>query len=104
MSLDFYLHKKIYTEIFSGNATHNLTEMWNKSGVYDALYMSDNKKAGEIVDILRKGYDDMIKNREEYEKFNPSNGWGSYDAALRFLRETMHACEENPDADISVSK
>lgn len=49
MSLDIYLEIQVDTgglepyrvALFSANATHNLTWLWDAIGVYDALYMKD---------------------------------------------------------------
>ena len=39
----------------------------------------------------------LCKNRKEYEKLNPSNGWGTYDGLLETFREMRTICEDNPD-------
>ena len=52
------------------------------------------EKALPIVDNAIK---DMIENRKEYEKLNPSNGWGSYEGLLETFREIRNVCEDNPD-------
>jgi hypothetical protein len=112
MSLDVYLHMQIDTDgpkpghvdLYSRNITHNVAKMWAKAGVFEALYEGQGKTAGEIVDVLAKGVEDMEQKREEYLPLNPSNGWGDYDGALDFLREYATACRENPKATISVSR
>ena len=112
MSLDFYLIAEIDTGgvepfiayLFEANATHNLTPMWSLAGVYDALYMSHGKLAGEIRNTLLDGCRKMIAEKAEFEKLNPSNGWGNYDCALEFLTKTAQACAEHPKAKIRMSK
>ncbi len=117
MSLDIYLGSTtrrpcphcdqmmdVFDEVFEANYTHNVTAMWSKAGVYDALYMSHGHKAGEYIRALRSGVADMETNFSEYEKLNPSNGWGSAATALPWLKKALAAFEENPDATIHISK
>lgn len=91
-------------ELFSKNYTHNVAPMWQKAGVYDALYMSDGCHAGEFIEILRAGVAHMEANFAEYEKLNPPNKWGSAITALPWLKEVLAAFEQNPGAIIQVSK
>lgn len=104
MSLDFYLEETRPTEIFWRNITHNLSPMWRKAGVYEALYNSEGKKAGELYVTLEKGLHHMTYHAEEYRALNPSNGWGNYEGALAFLKDVMDACNENPGAIVRISK
>jgi len=41
---------------------------------------------------------------ERYKKFNPENGWGSYDGLVKFVENYLNACYEYPDADVEVSR
>ena len=104
MSLDFCLTETKEVSIFDANITHNLTPMWKKAGVYDALYMSEGLIAKGIIEVLEKGIYDMEDKPEEYIKLNAINGWGTYRHALPFLKEILKACKENPDAKIQISK
>lgn len=112
MSLDFALVVDIDSgsartrtvEVFSLNITHNLREMWIKAGVYDALYESDGKCAGEIIEALVCGLGHMEEHPAEYQALNPPNGWGSYDGAFRWLTMVTRACTEHHKAIIAISK
>jgi hypothetical protein len=105
VSLDFNLYALRETCVLSDtNATHNLTPMWSKAGVYDALYNSAGKLAGEVPTDLQKGLSHMRRNRSVYEALAPENGWGDYETALDFLTIVVAACDTNPDAKIWVSK
>lgn len=104
MSLDFYLNVKEVGNVFDCNYTHNVVPMWKKSGVYDALYNSEGKKAKDIISILRDGIEEMESKPEEYKSLNPKNQWGSYDTALPWIREVLKNCEEYPEADVVVDK
>lgn len=104
MSLDFNLMKRIPTCVFDANYTHNVTDMWRLAGVYDALYNSEGKLAGEILNELKAGLHIMVTSPDEFKKLNPDNGWGSYESAVPWLRKVIEACEENPDTVIEISK
>ena len=46
----------------------------------------------------------MVTHRDELLQYNPSNGWGSYDAFLMWLVNYMRVCKENPDCLIEVDR
>jgi len=92
------------TELFSANYTHNGIPMWRKAGVYEALYESAGKRAGEFVEALQKGVADFTANYAEYEKLNSPNGWGLAKHALPFLQDVAAAFSANPEAIIHVSR
>ena len=111
MSLDLYLIPDACPHcgrgggyVFDRNITHNLTRMWDKAGVYDALYMGDGKRASDVVEAVRAGVAAMKADPPTYQGLNASNGWGTYEHALPFLEAFLAACEENPSAVIRVSK
>lgn len=115
MSLDVTLRKMMPTEVYSRNITHNLGKMANQvklsSGetLYDILWRPDEcnpayKKAEELIPWLGDAITDLIRNPEKYKKFNPENGWGSYEGLIEFVSAYHHACVLNPDADIEVCR
>lgn len=110
MSLDIWLKIDVDTggdhpvdiTLYDDNYTHNVTPMWRKAGVFEALYKSNGKQAGEILDVLDCGIEHMISHADEYEELNPSNEWGSYEGALWFLKSFASACHRHPNAIIGV--
>lgn len=103
MSLDFDI--VILDEIVvSKNITHNLGQMWKEAGIYDALYMSEGKKAEEILPVLKEGLNKMIDDPIKYKAFDAPNGWGEYRDALPWLTELIAEIREYPDGIISISK
>ncbi len=110
MSLDIYLEMTLDTgnvdycvTLFDANITHNVAPMWIEAGVYDALYESDGKYAGDISEILINGLIDMKRYPEKYRAMNPANGWGNYEGALKFLDGIATACMHYPKALIRIS-
>jgi hypothetical protein len=104
MSLDLDLMVVRPTSVFSTNMTHNVTNMWREAGVYDALYMSQGKLAGDFVRVLDAGVVDMSTHPEKYRPMSDPEGWGTYAQAFTWLKEVRDAFKENPDATIEVWK
>ena len=106
MSLDISLAgpEVVLVEKFSANMTHNVTPMWKLAGIYDALYVSRGKKAGEVLVVLKAGLKDMRARPFQYRSLDAKNGWGTYDDALPWLVELVAEFTKYPDATIGVSK
>lgn len=108
MSLDFTLSIDVEVGapelcrvyLFDTNATHNLIPMWSKAGVYEALYRSAGRNAGDIIETLQAGLNDMIQNPYDYRALNPENGWGTYEEAVIWLTDVLNACIRFPLATI----
>lgn len=94
-------------EFFWKNITHNLNEMAEAAGIYKELWRPDEigiTKAGQLTDRLKKGLANLRKDPEKYRAFNPKNGWGSYERLIGFMVCYLAACEENPEAEVKVSR
>ena len=120
MSLDVYLNRKrylsydegkTYTEdneqVYWANITHNLGQMADKAGIYEALWRPDEigkEKASEIVELLEKGLNDLKERPEYFKTFNSPNGWGMYEHFVPFVEKYLEACKDFPDALIEVSR
>lgn len=86
---------------FNSNITHNMTKMAmnipiditldgiNYVGtLYDFVWRPEENNAcntNKLKDILSAGISYMIQNRLDLLKYNPENGWGSYDGFLHWL-------------------
>ena len=109
MSLDICLLavRTIETRVFEGNVTHNLGEMAAMAGVYGCIWYPEEsgfKTAGEIIEPLRKGLELLKSEPEFFQKFNPPNGWETYEGLVKFVEDLLQACEENPDAVLRISR
>lgn len=114
-------------KVYSANITHNLNTMADNAGIYEALWrpyklkngcnFSDDEyqkemefeesqtiKAKELIEPLRQGLHNLKSEPERFKKFNPENGWGSYDGLVKFVENYLNACYEYPDADVEVSR
>lgn len=107
MSLDVNLVKNMPTNVYSSNITHNLGDMAEAAGIYKHLWRPEEigiTKAIQLIEPLTKGLKELKSNPEKFEQYNPENKWGNYDYLVKFVREYLIACIENPDADIEVSR
>ncbi len=46
----------------------------------------------------------MTEDPERFRKFDASNGWGTLDQFLPWLKRLRNACDENENAKIKVSR
>lgn len=103
MSLDIGIKAKRIIEIFESNITYNLAPMYYKCIDEELGLRKLNKMNCEkALPILNSAINDLVKNKIEYEKLNPDNGWGSYDFLLEELKKMRNCCEDNPDGIIEV--
>ena len=94
-------------EVYSANITHNLSKMAEEAGIYRQLWRPDEigiTKARQLIEPLRAGLALMKSDKARFEKFNTPNGWGLYENFVPWVERYLRACEENPEADISVSR
>ena len=102
MSLDFCLEVPGMVKVYERSITHNLTDMAREAGVYQALWRpTENpafKTAGDLIPVLRRGYDDLKARPDHYRRFNAPDGWGTYEAFVQFVAATLNACMEYPHA------
>jgi hypothetical protein len=113
MSLDVDLMIVQPTSVYSGNITHNLNSMAaavvlsNGLTLYQVLWRPDEHKlmfARDISDLLDEGWNILIADPEKYKKYNPPNGWGSYDGLCNFVYKYRNACWDTPDAELRISR
>lgn len=140
MSLDVYLTRKrwiSYDEgktyevdnenVYSANITHNLGEMADRAGIYEALWRPHRLMkeydvpegdynaewdfedsvvitASDIIPILEKGLEDLKSRPEYFKEFDSPNGWGLYIHFVPFVEKYLEACKEYPNSSVEVSR
>jgi hypothetical protein len=114
MSLDVDLMVTQPCSVYSGNITHNLGKMAsevklsNGMTLYQVLWRPDEmvglNKAEDIADLLDEGWNILMADPEHFKKFDPDNGWGSYEGLEKFVYNYRNACWDNPDAELSISR
>lgn len=91
--------------VYDANITHNLNRMATEAGIYDVLWRPDESgitHARQLIEPLRDGLALLQSDRERFEEYNPPNGWGDYDGLVGFVAGYLAACQEWPDAEVSV--
>lgn len=107
MSLDVILTKVQPTVVYDANITHNLGAMAEEAGIYKHLWRPEEigiAKAAQLVEPLQAALALMKADPVRFEKHNSPNGWGLYENFVPWVERYLRACEENPDADVSVSR
>lgn len=107
MSLDVYLTHTQPTTVYDANITHNLGKMADEAGIYKHLWRPDEigiTKAEQLIEPLRSGLALLKSDPERFKKFDAENGWGLYIHFVPFVEKYLQACEEYPDAEVSVSR
>lgn len=92
-----------------GNITHNLGHMASKIPVNDHSlynYLWHPSEIGyinvnqEYIEAIKMGYDYLKGHKEELEKYNSPNGWGTYENLLNFVG-SLYECLSNLDIEFS---
>jgi hypothetical protein len=113
MSLDVDLMVFKPVSVFSQNITHNLgtmadaVELHNGKSLYAILWQPDENgyiNASDILSLLHEGLIELTSFPEKYKKYNPENGWGSYDNLVEFVSSYYAACLQIPEAELEVSR
>ncbi len=91
--------------VYTANITHNLTRMAREANLYKCLWRPDEiniTHAEQLIKPLSKGLNYLQSMPDHFKRFNPSNGWGSYEALVEFVRDYSDACIKHPEATVSV--
>jgi hypothetical protein len=94
-------------EVHSANITHNLGKMADEAGIYKHLWRPEElgfTKANELIEGLKMGLNKLKSDSEYFKKFNPDNGWGTYEQLVNFTEDYLNACIDYPNAEISVDR
>lgn len=77
--------------------TYNLRKMFVACMGWE-YHQGEHYPAVLAIEKVERGISELTNNRETYEQYNPSNGWGSIDSALQALesaRECIYECAED---------
>lgn len=94
-------------EFYNANITHNLNRMATEAGIYEVLWRPEKvgiTKAQQLIEPLEKGLALMRSDRVRFEKFNATNGWGTYEQFIPWLINYLDACRRHPEASVRVSR
>lgn len=95
------------TTLFEANITHNLNTMAGEAGIYEYLWRPEEvgiTHAAQLVKPLSEGLGRLIAEPDRFRRFNPSNGWGTYEGLLDFVSRYLAACQEWGAAKVRVRR
>ena len=93
--------------VYDANITHNLGKMADAAGIYKELWRPDEigiTKAWQLIQPLKDGLQKLEHDPDYFKIFNSPNGWGMYEHFVPFVGDYLRACEEYPDAGVSVCR
>lgn len=77
--------------------TYNLTPMWRKALPFlGDVRNFDGQKCEDILLTLQIAVTDLELNWDEYERLNPSNGWGNIKIFYHTLYDLFYKCRRYP--------
>lgn len=94
-------------KVYSAHLTHNLIKMADEAGLYYVLWRPEElcyETADQLIPDLSKGLDNLRRNPEKYEKYNPENGWVSYACLYKFTSDYLEACRKFPEANVYAER
>ena len=93
-------------EFWHGNITHNLAEMATQVcdsdesySLYDLLWRDNpfNESKFNYIKSLVDCLDGLLEDPKYFKQYNPSNGWGTYEQLVEFVRSFIHALIDMPE-------
>ena len=78
------------------NFTYNVAKMWYAAIPDKGIRAFYGMTGKEAVKVQQYIFNYMVDNKEELMQYEPSNGWGSYDGALKFVAKLIVASLNNP--------
>lgn len=76
----------------------------DSGGVYELERTLPIAHARDLIAPLTAGLALLESDPDRFKAFNPANGWGDYDGLVRFVRDYLAACKEDPDTTVEVSR
>ncbi len=77
------------------NYTYNVSAMWYDCYEDKGIRKHYGLTGEQAIPVLRKLHTHMMYNNKKLKKFNPSNGWGDFDGALKFVSDLIIASINN---------
>lgn len=108
MGLNIYVSEMQYVTFQDFQLTHNLVPMAKEAGLYEALWcpsvFADKPEAQDLIYNLELGLTYLLEHPERCKRWEPANGFGSYDQLVSIVHDYLVTCKLYPDAIITVDK
>ena len=76
------------------NPTYNLRDIFVHSMDWD-YKQGEWYRLEEVLPKIERGIDELTNNPAAYEKYLPSNGWGTIESAIKTLRSILYWVAQN---------
>ena len=108
MSYDvgLYMHtgKQEVEVVDCGNYTYNVSPMLQLAFDEDTgINVLEGSLAQDCIGGLNKAIKHMQDFPTAHMALSPSNGWGSYEGCMRWLRNILSYCEQHPLATLRIT-
>lgn len=96
MSYWFYVEPvEAQHDTFEKNVTYNVSTMLKRAGFHPNIV---NGLSAEVLrPVVRHAWQALVDNPEYFQKFDPENGWGSYNGVKNFLSDLDTFLVSAPD-------
>jgi hypothetical protein len=86
----------IIAEPERNNPTYNLGEMFRACTGWD-FKQSEFYKVSDVYQNIVRGIVNLTEHEDEFEKYNPPNGWGTTQSALAALKSLKECIDDIED-------
>lgn len=94
-------------DVFHANITHNLGKMAGAAGIYQCLWRPEEAgitHARQLIEPLGAGLAWLKDHPIEASLHSASSGWGTYEQFVPWLERLLAACQQYPDALVTISR
>ena len=81
--------------------TYNVSPMFS-AVIGTGLNELDGIRASEMAEKCVAILDAFNRDPAKFKAMNPSNGWGDFEGARKFIQTILNACREAPNATLRV--
>lgn len=86
-----------------GSPTYNLGAMFKEALGGRRLKELDGMECENALPLLLEAVVEMRADPARFKEFNPPNGWGDYEGALRFLEDFSVLCRRYPHFVVQIT-
>lgn len=91
------------TTVYDGEITFNVRTMLVEAGLPDSLRSLDSLTAAEAQDQVYEAWKELRTRPSHYRPLQASNGWGTYDQLVPWIKELYIALRTHPRGVVHVS-
>lgn len=93
--------KRCGGELFDWSPTYNYAPMFRAAGF--GLRAFDGQTGAQVAAVLAPAVAAMEADPEKFRVLEASNGWGTYDNVMPYLRKFLRIVTERPECSVVVT-